>query len=102
MAYEQRAGDISVFMERDKKNPKGPDWKGSYTDDNGVKWEVALWAKGSNGTMLAGSIKPARERQTGGGGSDYQPREETRQRASVGHADPFADDIPFISSDSIL
>ena len=97
MAYEQRAGDISVFMERDKKNPKGPDWKGTYTDDNGVKWEVALWAKGGNGTMLAGSIKPARERQAGASGSEYSTRDETRQRASVSHSDPFADDssIPF-------
>jgi hypothetical protein len=95
MGYEQRAGDISVFMERDKKNPKGPDWKGTYTDDNGVKWEVALWAKGGNGTMLAGSVKPARDRQTGGGGSDYPKAEETRQRASVGATAAFDDEIPF-------
>jgi hypothetical protein len=95
MGYEQRAGDISVFMERDKKNPKGPDWKGTYTDDNGVKWEVALWAKGGNGTMLAGSVKPARDRQTGAGNHDHQPREEKNYGRGVDVPGPFDDEIPF-------
>jgi hypothetical protein len=93
--YQQRPGDIAVFKERDKKNDKAPDWKGNYTDENGVKWEVALWAKGQNGTMLAGSIKPARDRQGPGGGSSYQPRQESRPRPSQRDDEPFNDDIPW-------
>ena len=58
--YQQRPGDVSVFLERNKTNPKAPDWKGFYTDLDGIKHEIALWNKGDKGTMLAGSIKPVR------------------------------------------
>ena len=47
MAYEQRDGDIAIFAERDKKNDKAPDWKGTAIID-GVKYEVAFWSKGNN------------------------------------------------------
>jgi len=56
-SYQQRPGDISVFKEKTKTNPKAPDWRGTYTDQDGIKWEVSFWEK--SGTMLAGSIKPA-------------------------------------------
>jgi len=66
MAYEQRSGDIAIFKETDKKNEKGPDWKGTMIVPNdakpGDKLEVAFWAKGDRGTMLAGSAKPSRSR----------------------------------------
>lgn len=62
MAYQKRENDISVFKETDKKNEKAPDWKGDALI-NGVVYEVAFWAKGDRGTMLAGSIKPKQERQ---------------------------------------
>ena len=71
MAYEKKDGDIAVFAERDKKNERAPDWKGDALID-GVTYEVALWAKGSNGTMLAGSIKVKQARQGGGGGGDFR------------------------------
>ena len=71
MAYEQRPGDISVFSETEKTNERAPDWKGSMIVPDGVKpgdkLEVAFWAKGDRGTMLAGSVKPPRQRE---GGSD--------------------------------
>ena len=94
MAYEQRPGDIAIFNVKEKRNERGPDMTGTYVGPDGVKYEVSLWRKSE--TMLAGSIKPARERTGGGGGSDYQPREETRQRASVGDSAPFDDsEVPF-------
>jgi hypothetical protein len=69
MAYEQRPGDISIFAETDKKNEKAPDWRGTMIvpDDAkpGDKLEVALWAKGGRGTMLAGSVKQPRQRESG-------------------------------------
>lgn len=112
MAYEQRPGDISVFAETDKRNEKAPDWKGTMIvpDDAkpGDKLEVAFWAKGGRGTMLAGSVKPPRQRESGddsfsgrrdegmarggGGGSDpQQGRGGTRSAAY-----DLSDDIPFI------
>jgi hypothetical protein len=73
------------------------------TDPTGKTWEMSGWLRsGSYGEFISLAIKEPYVAQTGGGGSDYQPREETRQRASVGHTEPFADDIPFISSDSII
>lgn len=60
MAYEKKNYDIAVFKQRDKKNPKGPDWKGDALID-GIEYEVAFWEKGDKGTMLAGQIKVARK-----------------------------------------
>lgn len=112
MAYEQRPGDISVFAETDKKNEKAPDWKGTMIvpDDAkpGDKLEVAFWAKGGRGTMLAGSVKPARQRESGddgfrgqnaggvargGGGGDHQDGQRGGTRTAAYDLDD--SDIPF-------
>lgn len=105
MAYEKKDGDIAVFAERDKKNERAPDWKGDALID-GVTYEVALWAKGSNGTMLAGAIKVKQAR--GGGGSDGFRNEgmggggQGRMAGGDSH-NPFDPDseIPFISCMSL-
>lgn len=60
MAYERRDGDIAIFKEKEKKNEKGPDWKGTALLD-GVEYQVAFWSK--SGTMLAGKIELKRGRQ---------------------------------------
>jgi len=69
MAYEQKPGDVSVFKETDKRNDRAPDWKGSMLVPEGAKpgdkLEVALWAKGDKGTMLAGSVKFPMQRSAG-------------------------------------
>lgn len=62
MAYERKDGDIAVFKNDKKEKDTHPDWKGEALID-GKKYEVAFWEKGGKGTMLAGSVKPARERQ---------------------------------------
>lgn len=92
MAYEQKDGDIAVFTVKEKKSEKGPDWTGTAIVD-GQKLEVSLWAKGSSGTMLAGSIKPAWKPKGGGGDAG----------GSTGRSDNFAPDeeIPFITCASI-
>lgn len=107
MAYEQRSGDISIFAETEKKNEKGPDWRGSMIVPEGVqpgdKLDVALWAKGGRGTMLAGSVKPPFKKADDGGGfrgagSGGMAGSEPDLRGS----DPFADDeVPFVTQDSI-
>ena len=95
MAYEQRDGDIAIFAERDKKNDKAPDWKGTAIID-GVKYEVAFWSKGNNGTMLAGSIKPAQQRDSNRGGSSGPSRgREDSFSGRGGFVEDGGDDIPF-------
>jgi uncharacterized protein (DUF736 family) len=76
---------------------KAPQWRGMVTDPTGKTWELSGWLRsGSYGEFISLSIKEPYVAQTGGGGSDYQPREETRQRASVGHTEPFDDsEVPF-------
>ena len=112
MAYEQRPGDLSIFAETDKKNDKAPDWRGTMIvpDDAkpGDKLEVALWAKGGRGTMLAGSVKQPRQRESGddgfrgqsdggvargGGGGDRQDGQRGNTRTA---AYDLSDDIPFV------
>jgi hypothetical protein len=110
MAYEQRPGDISIFAETDKKNEKAPDWKGTMIVPEGVqpgdKLEVAVWAKGDRGTMLAGSVKPPRQREegfsgrrdeavAGNGGGGGHTRSVGSDRGAAGSYD-LSDDIPFI------
>lgn len=64
MAYEQKPGDIAVFMERSKKSDKAPDWKGSMVAHRdiraGEKLDVAFWSKSD--TMLAGKVQDQRQR----------------------------------------
>lgn len=97
MGYEQRSGDIAVFRETDKKNEKAPDWKGTMIvpDDAkpGDKLEVAFWAKGDKGTMLAGSVKPAFQKGGGGGNDGF-----SGQAGRSSRQDPAFDDsdIPFL------
>lgn len=110
--YQQKPGDISIFAETDKKNEKAPDWKGTMIVPEGVqpgdKLEVAVWAKGDRGTMLAGSVKPPRAGygkdegfrgpdagrvSGGGGGGDHQDGGRSRADAKA-HYD-LNDDIPF-------
>lgn len=77
MAYEQRSGDIAIFRETDKKNDKAPDWKGTMVIPEGAKpgdkMEVAVWAKGDKGTMLAGSVKFPNQRNAGPATEREQP-----------------------------
>lgn len=97
MAYEQKMGDISVFQETDKKSERAPDWRGAMIVPEGVKpgdkLEVALWAKGGRGTMLAGSVKPPRDQQ-----GDFRGGADSRGQAPVAGSrgdDAFDDSIPF-------
>jgi hypothetical protein len=96
MAYEQRPGDLSIFAETDKRNDKAPDWRGTMIvpDDAkpGDKLEVALWVKGGRGTMLAGSVKQPRQRESD---DDGFRRGADRSVPGSGRDDPFSDPIPF-------
>lgn len=106
-------GDISIFAETEKRNDRAPDWKGSMVVPEGAKpgdkLEVAMWIKGDRGTMLAGSAKFPRQRESGddsfsgrrdgavargGGGGDHQEQGRGGNRAKDSY--DLSDDIPFI------
>lgn len=78
MAYEQKPGDIVAYKEKEKRNDRAPDWKGTMIVPEGAKagdkLEVAFWAKGNNGTMLAGSVKFPNQRSAGPGGDQGSDR----------------------------
>jgi hypothetical protein len=100
MAYEQKPGDIAVFKEREKRNDRAPDWRGNLIVPEGAKpgdkLEVAFWAKGDSGTMLAGSVKFPNQRDAGPARDAPAERGVAfkRENGSVGHYD-LNDDIPF-------
>lgn len=65
MAYEEKDGDITVWHEDQKKNPKGPDFTG-YVVRDGVRWRVALWARKSKKdgrSFLSGNVQPPQEKR---------------------------------------
>lgn len=78
MSYQQKPGDISVFQETEKRNDRAPDWKGSMIVPDGAKpgdkLEVAFWAKGDRGTMLAGQVKFPNQRSAGPAGDQGSNR----------------------------
>lgn len=96
MAYIQKPGELAVFQEQKKSNPKGPDWTGTFCGLDGVNYRVALWEKGAQGTMLAGKIEPIERRGNGG----HSPPRQSQTHRSENHQDqpfaaPFDDPIPF-------
>lgn len=101
MAYEQKETDIAIFKEKERKSDKAPHWRGTAVV-NGVTLEVALWEKGTSGTMLAGAIKPKDDSFRGGGGSGV--RSGGSESVAGSRREPAfdgSDDIPFATSDSI-
>ncbi len=62
MEYDNK--NSFVLFKNDKKaSPKAPDFKGTYTDNNGKEWEVAAWEKTSKAgnTFLSGKISEKRD-----------------------------------------
>ena len=95
--YQQKPGDISVFLEKEKRNDRSPDWRGSLIVPEGAKpgdkLEVALWAKGDKGTMLAGSVKFPNQRNAGPAAEAAFPEKRPATVAGSDANDPF--DVPW-------
>lgn len=83
--YEQKPGDIAAFKETEKRNDRAPDWKGTMIVPEGAnpgdKLEVAFWAKGEKGTMIAGQVKFPNQRDAGPGGKHGQGQDAGRKAA---------------------
>lgn len=86
MSYEQKDGDIVIFKVKEKKTDKGPDWTGKALID-GKEKDVSFWIKGTNGTMLAGTVKPKFVPNF------QEAKEAVKKEPSYNHID--ADEIPF-------
>lgn len=81
MAYEQKEGDIAIFLVKEKKNEKGPDWTGKALID-GKERDVSFWIKSD--TMLAGTIK-----------DKWVPDKTKEKIESTDNTDSLEDEIPW-------
>ena len=62
MAYEKRDNSGVLFKEREKKNPKGPDYSGEVMVA-GTLYRLAAWIKdGKKGKFMSLALQPATER----------------------------------------
>lgn len=83
MAYEQKAGQGSLFKNEKKTEEKHPDYKGSLTTPEGVECWVSAWIKRQEGkaTYMSLSIQV----------KDIQPAKVVEQSTPV----IIQDDLPF-------
>lgn len=86
MAYEQKEGDIAIFLVKEKKGEKHPDWTGKALID-GKERDVSLWVKSD--TMLAGAIKDKWK-------PDFEQAKQVAQPETQGAVDELEDIIPFM------
>ncbi len=87
MAYQQKEGDIAIYLAKEKRTPKSPDYTGKLLIDGKVR-DVSLWIKSD--TMLAGNVKDEWK-------PDYSKVKETVQKTQVVGTDgeDTGFDIPF-------
>lgn len=90
MAYERQNGDIAVFYQNNKTNPKAPDYKGTILW-NGEEMEIALWSKRDNG-MLTGKMQPKRAKGEYQKPPQNQPEKPVHVNTAVSN---FEDDLPW-------
>ena len=76
MAYESKAGDVSIFK-NNTENPKAPQYTGTCIAPDGTTYRISLWVKeGAKGKFFAG-------------------RMETPTMKAVEPFTPQGDDLPF-------
>jgi hypothetical protein len=74
MAYESKAGDVSIFK-NNTENPKAPQYTGTCIAPDGTTYRISLWVKeGAKGKFFSGRM------------------EEPMQKAANQSFDPF--DVP--------
>lgn len=61
--FEQKPGDIAVFINDKKDNPKRPDMTGTAILEDGTIMQVSLWARKTDSGMkyMSGKIKEKQE-----------------------------------------
>lgn len=93
MAYERKDGDLVLFKQTNRTNPKAPEFKGTLLH-HGVEWDVAVWEK-REGMMLTGNMQPKRAK------GEYQKPPHTqpapKEYKVIEDSDPFGfeSELPF-------
>lgn len=64
MAYEKKAGEVSLFKNNYKDNERKPDYKGSGLDINGNPIKVAAWVRQTRNGEQFFSLKIERDEQS--------------------------------------
>lgn len=63
MAYEHKAGELTLFKNERKENDRQPDYKGRGCGLDGQPLEIAGWLRqGQRGTFISIRISTPRER----------------------------------------
>jgi hypothetical protein len=59
MAYETKAGDVSIFK-NNTENPKAPQYTGTCIAPDGTTYRISLWVKeGQKGKFFSGRMEEA-------------------------------------------
>jgi hypothetical protein len=57
MAYESKAGDVSIFK-NNTDNPKAPQYTGTCIAPDGTTYRISLWVKeGAKGKFFSGRME---------------------------------------------
>jgi hypothetical protein len=57
MAYESKAGDVSIFK-NNTENPKAPQYTGTCIAPDGTTYRISLWVKeGAKGKFFSGRME---------------------------------------------
>lgn len=92
--YQRKDGDIVMFKQVNRTNPKAPEFKGTILW-NGVEYDVACWEK-REGMMLTGNMQAKRAK---GENQPYVPQSQPapKEYKIIEDSDPFGfeSEIPF-------
>lgn len=92
MAWEPKAGSLSLFKNDRKEKDSHPDYKGDGLDLNGNAVWVSAWIKeGKSGKFMSLSLQPKEQKPAA---SAPRQAPQQRQATSPSFAD-LEDDIPF-------
>jgi hypothetical protein len=102
MAYTPKPGSFSLFKNDRKEKDTHPDYRGDGALLDGTPAWISAWLKEANGKKFFSiSIKPKDDQGADFRGGSAGPVAGSGRDDPAG-GDPFSDDIPFISANSIL
>ena len=84
MTYEQKPNSGTAFKNKYKNSSNHPEYVGTWKDENGKNWKLAIWVK-ENKTGKFFSLSA----------SEGQAKPETATTSRVQGSTPTQDDLPF-------
>lgn len=87
MAFEQKAGTVSIFRNDKKQSDKAPEYSGKLLTPSGEAFDISLWVRESNGKkFFSGTIKEPYVKQ--------QPAQHNPYSIVEGKGTPLEDEEP--------